>query len=84
MEMFKAKTMAKLVNLERELKEKYADRQERIDYIVSLLMAKLSTLQPFGLPDFIFTIYLASKEFPEFKELMPSLEEMEELMKLSM
>jgi len=78
---FKAKSLAKLIEIKRELLEKYPDRSERINYIVDLLATKLDNLRTYTLTDYIFTLYQASKEFRELEQLIPSYQETDELLK---
>jgi hypothetical protein len=76
---FKAKYLAKLLNLKKQLLEKYPERAERIEFIVDLLVAKLEHLRTFTLPDYLATLHHTSREFREIEELIPSEEEIEEL-----
>jgi len=76
---FKALSLAKLMSLAKKLKEKYPDRAERINYIVDVLATKLQNLRTFTLTDYLFTLYLSSKEFPEFSELIPDVQTSEKL-----
>jgi hypothetical protein len=76
---FKAKYLAKLLNLKKQLVEKYPERAERINYITDLLASKLENLRTFTLPDYLFTLHLAAKEIPEIEQLIPSEREVEEL-----
>jgi hypothetical protein len=78
---FKAKYLAKLLNLKKQLVEKYPERAERINYITDLLASKLENLRTFTLPDYLFTLHLATKEFPELEQLIPSEQEIDELLK---
>jgi hypothetical protein len=80
---FKARSLARLIEIKRQLLEKYPDRSERVNYITDLLATKLENLRTYTLTDFIFTLYQASKEFKEFEKLMPSLQEVDELLKSS-
>ncbi|MEM1842233.1 MAG: hypothetical protein QXL19_07640 [Ignisphaera sp.] len=68
---FKALSLSKLMSLSKKLKEKYPNRQERVDYIVDVLATKLQNLRTYSLTDYLFTVYLASREFKEFEELIP-------------
>jgi hypothetical protein len=70
-----------LLSLRNELLQKYPDKADRIDYVVDVLMHKLYALKSHSLTDYIHTVYLASKEFPEFSKMMPSQEEVEEILK---
>ncbi|MEM1898788.1 MAG: hypothetical protein QXD36_06835 [Sulfolobales archaeon] len=79
-EEFKIKNLVELLALETQLKQKYSEKADRIEYIISLLQSKLSTLHLHSLSDYLFTLYLASQEFNEFKELIPSRDEIMELL----
>jgi hypothetical protein len=78
---FKTKYMAKLLELRQQLLEKYPSKRDRVEHVVDTLMTKLYNLRTFTLPDYIFTLYLASKEFKELEALIPPKEEVEELLK---
>jgi hypothetical protein len=78
---FKAKYLAKLLNLKKQLLEKYPEKSERVEYIVDILVAKLEHLRTFTLTDYIATIYHASKEFREIEQIIPSEQEVNELLK---
>ena len=80
---FKAKSMARLVEIKKELLEKYPDKAERINYVVDVIAAKLKSLRTFTLTDYIETLYRASKEFKELEALIPSSKEVNELLKSS-
>ena len=80
---FKARSLARLVELKKELLEKYPDKADRINYIADLIATKLENLRTFTLTDYIFTVYQASKEFAEFEQLIPRSKEVEELLKSS-
>jgi hypothetical protein len=77
---FRAKYLSKLLELRRELEQKYPERRERIEYICDILANKLQNLRTHTVADYIFTLYLASKEFPEFSELTPTSKEIEEIL----
>jgi hypothetical protein len=72
---FKTKYMAKLLELRQQLLEKYPSKRDRVEHVVDTLMTKLYNLRTFTLPDYIFTLYLAAKEFEEFKQMFPSEDE---------
>jgi hypothetical protein len=78
---FKAKYLAKLLKIRGQLLEKYPDKGERVNYVVDVLAIKLHNLRSFTLTDYISTIYHASKEFRELEQLIPSEEEIDELLK---
>jgi hypothetical protein len=77
---FKAKYLAKLLNLKKQLLEKYPERRDRVEHVVDVLAAKLEHLRVYTLPDYLFTLHLAAKEFREIEELVPSEQEVEELL----
>jgi len=76
---FRTKQLALLLELKKELILKYPGRRERIEYIVDLLAMKLHNLRIYTLSDYVFTLYLASKEFAEFERLIDT-EEIEKLL----
>jgi hypothetical protein len=78
---FKARSLAWLIEIKRELLEKYPDRSDRINYIIDLLATKLESLRTYTLTDYIFTLYQASKEFRELERLIPGTQETDELLK---
>jgi len=78
---FKLKYMSLLMALKNELLQKYPEKADRIKYIADVLMYKLYALKSHSLADYLHTIYLASKEFEEFRKLIPPQEEVEELLK---
>jgi hypothetical protein len=78
---FKARSLARLVELRKELLSKYPDKAERIRYIADVIATKLENLRTFTLTDYIATLYHASKEFAEFEQLIPSSKEVEELLR---
>jgi hypothetical protein len=80
---FKARSLTRLIEIKRQLLEKYPDRSERVNYITDLLAVKLESLRTYTLTDYIFTLYQASKEFKELEQLMPSSQEVDELLKSS-
>jgi hypothetical protein len=77
----KTKYMSMLLSLRNELLQKYPEKVDRVEYIVDTLMHKLYALKSHSLTDYIHTVYLASKEFPEFSKMMPKEEEIEEILK---
>ena len=81
MREFKAKYMAVLLELKEELEQRYPDRAQRVEYIVDVLMSKLENLRTYTLPDYLHTVYLASKEFGEFRRMVPPKEEIEQLLR---
>ena len=83
MREFKARSLTRLIEIKRELLEKYPDRSDRINYIIDLLATKLENLRTYTLTDYIFTLYQASKEFKELERLIPGTRETDELLKSS-
>lgn len=77
---FRAKYLSRLLKLKLELISKYPDKAERIIYLVDVIASKLQNLRIYSMTDYLFTIHLASKEFPEFNTLTPPVEEVEELL----
>jgi hypothetical protein len=73
--------MTRLINLKRELVGKYPNKRDRVEYITDILMNKLEHLRTYTLPDYIRTIHLACKEFGEFEALIPSEEEVDDLIR---
>ena len=77
---FKAKYLTKLLNLRKQLLEKYPEKTQKIEYMVSMLVAKLEHLRTYTLSDYVATIYQAIREFKEFEELVPSEDEIRKLL----
>jgi hypothetical protein len=77
---FKAKYLAKLLNLKKQLLEKYPERAQRVEYVVDVLVAKLENLRAFTLTDYLATLHHAAKEFREIEALIPSEQEVEQLL----
>jgi restriction endonuclease S subunit len=80
---FKAKYLAKLLNLRKQLLEKYPERRERAEFIVDMLISKLEHLRTYTLSDYLYTLHLATKEFKELETIIPPSEEVEELLEHS-
>jgi hypothetical protein len=78
---FKTKYMSLLVSLKQELVQKYPNKVDRIELIIDILMNKLYALKSHSLADYLHTLHLATKEFKEFSKMMPSSEEIEEILK---
>jgi len=77
---FKLKYMSLLLSLKQELVQKYPNKVDRIELIVDTLMDKLHALKSHSFVDYMFTVYLASKEFAEFRKLIPTQEEVDEVL----
>jgi hypothetical protein len=75
----KAKYMARLMKLRKELKQKYPDKIDRVENIVFELAPKLANLRRHMLTDYLFTVTLACKEFTEFCQLIPSEQEIRQV-----
>jgi len=77
---FRAKYASRLIEIKKKLLEKYSDKRDRIENIIDLLMVKLERLRRYDLADYLFTLYNATKEFPELEELIPPSEEVDALL----
>jgi hypothetical protein len=72
---FKTIQLSKLISI----KQQYKDN-ERVQEIMDIyLIPKLQHLRAMDLCDYIFTLYLASREFNVFEELIPSEQEVDAL-----
>jgi hypothetical protein len=78
---FKAKHMSMLIQLKDELMQRYPEKADRVELIIDILMNKLYALKSHSLADYLHTLHLATKEFKEFSKMMPSSEEIEEILK---
>jgi hypothetical protein len=77
LDQFKAIQIAKL----NQIKLQYEDNA-RVQEIIDLyLVPKLQHLKTHALPDYVFTLYLASREFSVFDDLLPSEKEVDEMIK---
>ena len=76
---FKAKYMARLMRLRKELKQKYRDKADRVENIVFDIASKLANLRKHMLTDYMFSVTLACKEFVEFCNIVPSEEEIQKM-----
>jgi len=76
---FKVKYIHKAMQLKKELEDKYQNR-DRVEYVVDVIIHKLYTLKSHSLPDYLHTIYLACKEFSEICLILPSEEEISEIL----
>ena len=77
---FRSKYLTKLLNIKDELLSKYPDKSEKVQYLIDVLVVKLQRLRLYTLADYLFTLYQASKEFKEFERLIPTQEEVDELL----
>jgi len=72
---FKAEQLSRLITI----KQQFADNT-RIQEIVDLhLIPKLQHLRVMDIADYVFSLYLASREFKVFEELIPSEETVDQL-----
>ena len=76
---FKAKYLARLMKLRKELKAKYPEKADRVEDIVFDLAARLHVLRRDGLTDYLFSATLACREFAEFCNLVPTENEIKTL-----
>jgi hypothetical protein len=74
---FKAVQIARLV----QIKQLYADNDRAAEIVDLYLIPKLQHLRSMDLADYIFTLYLASREFSIFEGLIPSEETVDQLIK---
>ena len=75
LEKFKAVQIARLT----QLKQQFADNQRIAEIIDIYLIPKLQHLRAMDLADYIFTLYLASREFSIFEDLIPPEEVVDQL-----
>ena len=76
---FKAKYLARLMRLRKELKQKYAEKADRIETLIFEIAPKLANLRRHMLTDYLFTITLACREFSVFCQLVPAENEIKTL-----
>ena len=76
---FKAKYLARLLKLRKELKHKYRDKADRVEDIVFDLAARLHLLRRDGLTEYLFSSTLACREFTELCNLVPTENEIKTL-----
>ena len=76
---FKARYLVRLVKMRKVLKQKYPEKAERVESIIFEIASKLANLRRHMLTDYLFTVTLACKEFPEFCSLVPSEQEINQL-----
>jgi len=75
----KAKYLARLMKLRKELKQRFRDKADRIENIVFDIASRLHLLRRDGLTDYMFSATLACREFSEFCALVPSEQEIKQL-----
>jgi hypothetical protein len=76
---FKAKYMSRLMKLRKELKQKYMDKDDRVEEIVFYIAPKLENIRRHMLTDYLFTATLACREFNELCQLVPTEQEIKQL-----
>jgi hypothetical protein len=77
LEKFKAIQIAKL----NQIKLNHTGNARVAEIIDLYLIPKLQYLKTHAMPDYVFMLYLASREFSIFEDLIPSEQEVEELIK---
>jgi len=77
LEKFKAIQLSKII----ALKQQYSDNKRIAEIIDLYLIPKLHHLRAMDIADYIFTLYLASREFVTFEELMPSEQDVDVMIK---
>jgi hypothetical protein len=75
----KAKYLARLLKLRKELKQKYHEKKDRVEEIAFEIAPKIASLRRHMLTDYMFAVTLACKEFVEFCQLVPSEEEVKKM-----
>jgi len=76
---FRAKYLARLMRLRKELRQKYPEKVDRVEEIVFTLAPRIANLRKHMLTDYLFTTTLACKEFSEFCQLVPTEQEIEQI-----
>jgi hypothetical protein len=76
---FKAKYLCRLIKLRKELKQKYHEKDDRIETIVFEIAPKLANIRRHMLTDYLFTATLACREFNELCQLVPTEQEIKQL-----
>jgi hypothetical protein len=77
---FKAKYLARLMKLRKELKQKYHEKGDRVEEIVFEIAPKLANMRRYMMTDYLFVTTLACKEFAEFCQLVPTEQEIKQLL----
>ena len=72
---FKAEHISRLISI----KQQFSDNQRIQEIVDNHLVPKLQHLRAMDLADYIFSLYLASREFSIFEELIPSEETVDKL-----
>jgi hypothetical protein len=76
---FKARYLARLMSIRKELKQKYREKADRVENIVFGIASKLANLRSHMLTDYMFTAILACREFAELCSIVPSEEEVKKI-----
>jgi len=76
---FKAKYLARLMKLRRELKQKYPEKADRIETLIFEIAPKLANLRRHVLTDYLFSVASACREFAELCSLVPTEQEIKQL-----
>ena len=76
---FKAKYLARLLKLRRELKQKYPEKADRVEEIAFEIAPRLANLRKHMLTDYLFTVTLICREFTELCQLVPTENEIKTL-----
>ena len=77
---FRALSLARLFELEKDLRERYPDRVEQVSLAVSTLAHKLYYLNRNTVADYVYTVKSLSKTFPELAELVPDADTVKRLL----
>lgn len=75
---YKIRNLALLARLQEELPTKYGE-EARND--IEKLIVKTHALRTFTLADYLTTIILLSRKYPELKALIPSVEQVNDLLR---
>lgn len=75
----RARLLARTVELETQLKQRYPEKIERIEEIFTILKSKIAYMDIYTVHDIIYTMILAGKEFPEILQLLPAEKELEDM-----
>jgi hypothetical protein len=75
----KARYLARLMSIRKELKQKHREKAERIEEIVFIMASRLANLRSHMLTDYMFSVTLACREFTELCNLAPSEQEIKQL-----
>jgi hypothetical protein len=77
---WKAFQLARLLDLQSYLLKAKPELELRIKWLVELLIIKLENVRSIStLYEYLKTLYMASTEFPEFRDIMPTTQSVEKL-----